>query len=130
MSDPTPSCTVTTCPKPGTLRCTDAHYLEPCPLRDYALSRVRAGGGDLPLNPLAERCLGWPVNGDVAVVRSSTIEVNHYEDAFSANDFMRTLAYHRADRPVNGMSDRQRRERERYAGKFGLDESFLPPGFP
>ncbi|PYI25293.1 hypothetical protein BP00DRAFT_431427 [Aspergillus indologenus CBS 114.80] len=233
MSDSTPTCTVTTCPKPGTLRCTgcrpsnearycstscqatdwkrghrrtcagaqkhncfliravplatpaptdpaqppkDADYLEPFPLRDYGnwgkerreiQARLHwagiyepgtffshhdtndwhyhvyapgvaatASGGEVwpddtrPLNPLAARCLGRAVHGDVAVVRSSTIEVTHYEDAFSANEFRRTLAYHRADRTVNGMSDHQRRERERIAAKLGLPECFLPPGFP
>ncbi|RAH66005.1 zinc finger MYND domain-containing protein [Aspergillus aculeatinus CBS 121060] len=91
----------------------------------YHVYAAAAAGELLPINPPATRCLSERVRGDVVVVRSSATDVNDYEEAFSATELARTLGYYRTVEDVK--AERERRERERIAAKFGLDEKMLPP---
>ncbi|RAL10312.1 uncharacterized protein BO97DRAFT_349753, partial [Aspergillus homomorphus CBS 101889] len=89
----------------------------PCPN-----SRGGVGAADaerLPLIALAARCLEKQVRGDVVVVRFSAIEVDNYEEEFSANELVRTVGNYRTVRDAK--AEHERRERERIAAKFGLN---------
>ncbi|PYI08096.1 hypothetical protein BO78DRAFT_300139, partial [Aspergillus sclerotiicarbonarius CBS 121057] len=69
--------------------------------------------GEGPRNGIVSRCTGREIVGDVAVVRSSNVEVNDYADEFSKTELLRTTGYYLNQ---DGFEDNEQRERARVAG--------------
>ncbi|PWY91545.1 hypothetical protein BO94DRAFT_622972 [Aspergillus sclerotioniger CBS 115572] len=86
-------------------------------------SNCCAPGWEGPRNAIVSRCIGKPVVGDVAVVRSSSVDVNDYEETFSKTELVRTTEEYRNK---NARVANEQRERTRIAGLFGVPEQFLP----
>ena len=69
------------------------------------------------------RCIGQVVFGDVAVVRSSRVDVNDYAETFSRTELVRMTEQ---SLNKNARAANELRERTRIAGLFGLPEELLP----
>lgn len=78
-------------------------------------------GSDLPVNPVASRCMGKTVRGDVAVVRSGPEDSHYYPVTFMKMDLVRTAASYKTANPNKVFAER---EKTRFGRKMGF-----PPGF-
>lgn len=84
----------------------------------YVYQDTREG---LPPNPIASRCAGRPVRGDVAVVRSAPEGEHGYDSLFSKTELLKTLAFYNTAKPNEIFAAR---EKSRFGRKMGF-----PPGY-
>ena len=54
---------------------------------------------DLPQNEIVSRCTGKMVYGDAAIIRSSPVGFNDYQETFSRGELLKTLAFYRDNNP-------------------------------
>lgn len=75
----------------------------------------------LPRNRIASRCVGEPVLGDVAVIRSAPEDEDDYDSLFSKTELLKTLAFYNIADPDDVFATH---EKSRFGRKIGF-----PPGY-